>query len=114
MQLTTQKMSDALIVDMPARMVFANAESLKVALVSMCDGTYKAVGVDLSAVEFVDSSGLAVLVAAYKKMQKKGGIVALISPTTSVRLLIEMTRLHQVFGVYDNSRAFVSAVTLQQ
>lgn len=49
--------------------------------------------VDFSDVEFCDSSGLRVLVDAYKRFEKNGGSLAVRDPQPQVRRLFEVTAL---------------------
>jgi anti-sigma B factor antagonist len=58
--------------------------------------------IDLSDVKFVDSSGLSVLVLALKAAHAKGGRLALLKVNSTVRSLLELTRLHRVFEIFDD------------
>jgi len=53
--------------------------------------------VDLSGVNFIDSSGLAVLINAMQDVQKYGGKLSLAGISADVRSIFEMARLDQVF-----------------
>lgn len=55
--------------------------------------------VDLSAVEFIDSTGLATLVQAMKRQQAISGSLILKSPTDAVRVILELTRLDRAFAI---------------
>lgn len=57
---------------------------------------------DLQAVEFMDSSGLSVLITALKAARQKQGNVVLAQPRQEVQRLIELTRLHQVFKLFPD------------
>ncbi len=58
--------------------------------------------IDLAQVQFIDSSGLSVLVSTLKNARNKGGDLALISLTPSVRSIIELTRLHRILDICDS------------
>ena len=103
--LNISKTAHMTIVEMPEKVVFANAENLKFQLQALIEQGHVNLALNLSKVSFVDSSGLAVLVAAYKKAQNQQGDVALVAPTDNVRMLIELTRLHQVFAIYEDLSA---------
>ena len=64
---------------------------------------------DLSGVPFLDSSGLSVLVNSLKAARERGGDIVLLKPSKQVKTLIELTRLHRVFTVFDNEDDAVSA-----
>ncbi len=55
--------------------------------------------VDLSSVEFIDSTGLATLVQALKNQQATQGDLVLRSPTDAVRVILELTRLDRAFAI---------------
>jgi anti-sigma B factor antagonist len=55
--------------------------------------------VDLSAVTFIDSTGLAVLIHAMQNVQEYGGKLLLSGITDDVRSIFKMARLDQVFVI---------------
>lgn len=65
---------------------------------------------DSSAVGFVDSTGLSVLVTAFKKARSGGGDVGLVGITDSARSLIELTRLQSAFAMFDDVDTAVAAI----
>lgn len=65
---------------------------------------------DLTDLGFVDSSGLSTFISALKLARSRNGDVALAGLTPAVRALIELTRLHQVFGIYDNAATAVAGL----
>jgi anti-sigma B factor antagonist len=58
--------------------------------------------VDMSAVEFCDSTGMNVLLAAHRLARERGGDLALAAPRPAVRKILEVTGLRSVFTVHDN------------
>ncbi|MGQ0841082.1 STAS domain-containing protein [Actinokineospora sp.] len=57
------------------------------------------VTLDLSRVEFMDSAGLRVLVAALRQAEDTGRTLTLYEPHDRVRRIIEITGLSEVFGL---------------
>ncbi|MDQ3255305.1 MAG: STAS domain-containing protein [Acidobacteriota bacterium] len=57
---------------------------------------------NLAGVRYVDSSGLGEMVAAQTAARRCGGRVALLGLSPNVRGLFEMTRLVDVFDVYED------------
>jgi len=55
--------------------------------------------VDLSNVEFVDSSGLAALVRSMKRCREAGGDLTLHDPSEPVTVILELTRLDAAFDI---------------
>lgn len=66
---------------------------------------------DLSAVTFVDSSGLSVLITALNAARAVGGDVALLGLSRDVRSLVELTRLHRVFTIHEDETAALEQLT---
>jgi anti-sigma B factor antagonist len=63
---------------------------------------------NLSKVSFMDSSGLSVLISALKAARGKKGDVVLLGLTPAVRTLIELTRLQQIFNIFQEEAAAVT------
>jgi anti-sigma B factor antagonist len=58
--------------------------------------------VDLSAVEFCDSTGMNVLLAAHRRAREQGGDLELAAPRPAIRKVLHVTGLESVFTVLDN------------
>ena len=78
-----------------------NAREFKEALLEQLQPGTLAV-LDLSAVDFVDSSGLGVFLSTLRYLKDGGGDLALCSPRKPVRSLLELVRLQKVFNIYAN------------
>lgn len=57
--------------------------------------------VDLSRVNFLDSTGLGVLIGGLKRAREKGGELALAGPSDPVRKVLSITGLDKVFSLHD-------------
>lgn len=66
--------------------------------------------VDLSAVDFVDSTGLATLVAGLKHCRRAGGELMLSGLRSQVKVIFELTRLDHTFPIYEDEAAALSAL----
>lgn len=58
--------------------------------------------IDLSGVDFIDSTGLGVLMGAAKRVRSAGGDIRLVMAGTRLAELIELTRLDRVLDVFDS------------
>ena len=67
------------------------------------------VGVDLSAVSYIDSSGIAALVEGFQSARAKGGRFALVAVSDAVRAVLELARLDRVFLIVPSADAVVAA-----
>ena len=59
--------------------------------------------VDMSGVEFCDSTGMNVLLSALKRAREQGGGLELAGPRPAVRKILQVTGLDTVFTVVDNA-----------
>lgn len=78
------------------------AGEFRAALVQLINTGHRRLVVDMSDVNFVDSSGLGALVSALKalKVVNGGGDVRLANVQPPVTALLEIIRLHRVFASY--------------
>jgi anti-sigma B factor antagonist len=58
--------------------------------------------VDMTRVEFCDSTGMNVLLAAHRKAREDGGDLQLASPRPAIRKVLQVTGLDGVFTVVDH------------
>jgi len=66
--------------------------------------------IDLKDVTFVNSSGLSALVSALKTVRTSGGKLFLCSVNDQVKMLFQLTRMDQVFEVFENQADFTKKV----
>ncbi|MFH1675783.1 MAG: STAS domain-containing protein [bacterium] len=57
--------------------------------------------VDLAGVKYIDSAGMGTLISVLKATRESGGNMRVTSPSTQVRMVLELTRLNKVFEIYD-------------
>jgi anti-sigma B factor antagonist len=57
--------------------------------------------VDLTAVTFMDSTTLGVLIGAHNRVRETGGSLGLVCPDDKIRRVFRITGLDEVFTLYD-------------
>jgi anti-sigma B factor antagonist len=77
----------------------ATAHTLAAQLAELAAKEVRHVAMDLSALEFVDSSGLSLFVAEHQRVELLGGELIIFSPRPQVRRLFEATGLDSLFTV---------------
>jgi anti-sigma B factor antagonist len=65
--------------------------------------------VDLHAAPTIDSAGLSMLVRAYNEAKSHGGTLSLAAPSRYVVTVLHTMKLHQVFPLYEDVGAALSA-----
>lgn len=75
---------------------------LKADLEQVLDGASYKIAVDLSNIEFIDSSGFGALISLLKKVRTTGGQLFLCKLNSEVKDLMSILQLEQVFLVKDS------------
>jgi anti-sigma B factor antagonist len=68
---------------------------------------------DLTDVNFIDSSALAVMVRGMKRCRERNGELLLCGLRQSVRTIFELTRMERAFRIYDNEASAQAALAAQ-
>lgn len=75
---------------------------LRSTLLDLIDGQGNmALVIDLAELEFIDSTGLGVLITAMRHSQAHGGEIVLRHPTRSTRRLLRVSGMEKVFTIID-------------
>lgn len=78
------------------------ADKLKQELNKLFDNGYRNVILDFSGIIFVDSSGFGALVTIFNHAKNAGSNLILSGVSKGTMELIKVTKLDQVFEIYDN------------
>jgi anti-sigma B factor antagonist len=77
----------------------ATAPKLRAAILAQVNGKPVDIVVDLSAVSFLDSSGIAALVAGYRRVEETGGAFTVRNPQARVQRVLQLSGLANVFAI---------------
>ena len=80
----------------------AGAPSFRQAVVREVSEGHNQIIVDLSAVTFVDSSGLGVIIGALRRTRAHGGDLILVCPDSEIRRSFELCHLDRVFKLHPD------------
>ena len=86
----------------------ATSPTLRAALMEAADRDAHDIIVDLSQLEFLDSTGLGALIGAHKRSSEHGGSVRLVAQEGQILRLLRITGLLDVFPVYPNVEGAVA------
>jgi anti-sigma B factor antagonist len=88
----------------------ASAPRLRQEVVTLAGSGQVLLVVDLAGVDFLDSTGLGVLLGALKRVRAGGGELALCRAEPQVAKVFEITRLSDILPLHDSVAAAVAAV----
>ena len=89
------------VVDITGDLDMATAPALRQLVIQLLSAGARLVAIDLTAADFVDSTGLGTLVAALKRVRTHDGELVVICPEPRLRRIFELTELVSVFGLRD-------------
>ncbi|MGQ0824427.1 MAG: STAS domain-containing protein [Actinomycetota bacterium] len=103
--LTVDKDSDGAIVAAAGELEYATAGELRNMLLGFAhDGTTRVV-LDLSAIDFVDSTGISLLVQAKQRFEAQGSVFVLRKPSNRVLRVLEVSGLVSLFEIETDGSA---------
>lgn len=110
LKVSSQPQGDQVIVTASGEIDLYTAPALQAELAAVLGGGHPVrVVVDLSGVEFCDSTGMNVLLSAMKRARERGGALDLAGPQPAVRKVLQVTGLDSVFNVVEDSADAVTA-----
>ena len=77
--------------------------ALQERLDALSSGDSPRVAVDLSAVPFMDSSSLGILVSNFKRLQEIGGDLAIVGVAGSPQKVLSITGIDRVIPIFDDA-----------
>lgn len=96
--------SSGVVVVKPAgRLNMVAAPTLRKELHAIVEAGQTRVVVDLSEVDFIDSSGLGALISGLKVARQAGGDLRIAAPTRQVTTVLELTNLNRVLRAHPDA-----------
>lgn len=78
------------------------APQLKQQMIGLLESGAKQVIIDLTKVEYFDSTALGVLIGGLKRMRERDGNLSLICPNPRIKRVFEITGLDKIFDIYNS------------
>ena len=97
------------LVTLRGELDFASGEPLSTVFADLT-GEPRRVVVDLAGLEFVDSSGVKMLVAAARAVEDAGGTLVLAGPTATVRRVFDILHLAEIVTVVESRQAALDEI----
>lgn len=85
------------------------AEIFKTEMATMIDDGNRFFVLDLGNVDFMDSSFLGAIISSLKRIGE-GGNIAILGASSNVTRLFKLTKLDQVFPMFDNENEAIKSV----
>lgn len=112
--LSTRVESRSVIVAIEGELDIATADDLREHVQQAMDEHGPWLILDLSALDFMDSSGLNVIISTYRSVREAGGALSLAALNERVTKVVRLVGLHRQVPVHQNVTAAVSAMDAQE
>jgi len=107
--ISTRQSNDHFVVVVSGEVDVFTSEELDAALSSAIEEGNHNLVVDLSGVEFLDSTGLGVLVKALKRVREHDGSLAVVATEDRITKVFRITGLDSAIGLHDSVESAVKA-----
>ncbi len=115
MDISVRQEESAIVVRIEGeRATLQNAWEFRNVLSELVERGEKSILVDLSPVNFADSSFLGVLIHFFKVLVRQDGELKVVGLNPSLRILFEMANLTRLFDIYDSVEDAFKASTQAQ
>ena len=105
MAIHTEKENDVVIVAMEGEINVTNANGVREALTKLLAQGERKFLIDFKLVDFVDSSGLAVLIEMVQKLSKVNGKLRVFNVKSKIREIFEIVKIHKLISIHDDRAA---------
>ena len=100
--LETDDRGDLTVVSVRGEVDLYSAPGLKERVADLVSSGRSRIAIDLQGVEFMDSTGLGVLIGGLKRCKEAGGSLALVAPREPVVKVLAITGLDKVFAIHES------------
>ena len=102
---TIRHSGQASLVDVNGRLTFFEVGVLRDSIHRLLQGGRKNIVLNLSGLEYLDSSGIGELARIYAMVVKRGGEMKVVGLTSKVEEVLKITQLYQVFPEFPDEQS---------
>ena len=112
--MSARTVADHTVLEVGGEIDVYTAPTLRARLVALVDAGATSIIVDLSRVEFLDSTGLGVLVGGLKRVRAHDGSLDLVCTQERILKIFRITGLTKVFGIHNTVDEAIAAKKLDK
>ena len=112
MKVSTREVDEVTILDLSGQIKLGEGASvLRETVKQLLSKGRKKILLNLGGINYIDSSGIGELIAAFTSVRNQGGDVVLLHLTKKVQDLLQITKLYTVFQVMEDETAAIAALS---
>lgn len=100
LEITQESVDDMLVLHLEGELDTYNCGQLRSTLVEHVEEGKNRIIVDMTGVEYIDSTGLGSLVGGLKRVSEHGGVMRIVCRNPQILKVFEITSLNKVFPMY--------------
>lgn len=110
LKIETRVVSGKPVLDLTGEVDSYNAPKLREQMAALIDAGDADLLINMTGVDYIDSTGLGTLVGGLKRATEKNGQIRIICPNEQIYKVFNITGLVKVFPIFDNEQdAFATA-----
>ena len=110
MNISVRKAGDVTAVDLTGALKLGGPEqAFREAIEGLLDSGILTIAVNLSGVNFLDSSGIGMIVRCHKTANDRSGRLIFFAPTKMVKQTLKMVSLDKVMNLFDDETSALAA-----
>jgi anti-sigma B factor antagonist len=110
MKIETRTVGEVHVLDCSGKITLGEGTmAIRNAVKDVLKGGGKKIILNLSDVNYIDSSGIGELVSSYTTVTNQGGHLKLVNLTKKIQELLAITKLLTVFQVFDSEQAAIAS-----
>lgn len=109
LDIQTKTKDRAVIIEIAGEVDLYSSPQVRKVIVELTNKKKPALLINLAAVSYMDSSGVATLVEGLQRMKEYGGRLCIYNLQGSVRDVFELSRLDKVFNIFNNETEAIKA-----
>lgn len=107
---SSREIGDVTVIDLDGRITLGDGTTLLRNLIhEKLDSGHKKILLNLTAITYLDSTGLGELVSAYRFVKSQGGELKLLNLNKKVSDLLQITKLYTVFDIHNDETHAVAS-----
>jgi anti-sigma B factor antagonist len=110
LSIASREVDGVTVLDLSGRITLGEGSvQLRDAIRDLIGKGQKSILLNLSEVNYIDSSGLGELVSAYTTARNQGAALKLLGLSKKVNDLLQLTKLYTVFDIYDDEASAIAS-----
>lgn len=109
MNVNHENMNEFTVIRLDGRLDAAAVRDHRDKLIELADSVAKGVILNLEQVDFIDSSGLGLIVSLVKRVREQSADLSICSLSPQAQSLFELTRMTRIFSIHPDETSALNA-----